>query len=313
MKKKVLITGATGFLGRQMIKSFERADWEVTGAGLSRAISPIIKLDLTDNDEVTEVITKIKRPCTVVHCAANRYPDKCSNDPEGTYLLNVSSSACLAAICAAKNILLIYISTDYVFSGKPGEAPYEADSKPEPSNFYGETKLKGENAVLSAFKDAKKNGLCVILRVPVMYGEVTTPDESAVNVLLKNLLEAREADKQVVMDHWAIRYPTNTEDIARVSQDIASKYFSTHDKSKLPLVLQYSSEQKYTKYEMCRVFAEIMDLPVDKLVPQDKPDDAIQRPYDCHLSNRILKELNINVSSMDFVGWWRREAKAIRR
>ncbi|POS88360.1 hypothetical protein EPUL_000111 [Erysiphe pulchra] len=294
MKNKVLITGATGFLGRQMIKSFERAGWEVTGAGLSRAISPTIKLDLTDS-------------------AANRYPDKCSNDPDGTYALNVSSSACLATICAAQDILLIYISTDYVFSGKPGEAPYEADSKPEPSNFYGQTKLKGENAVLSAFEDAKKSGLGVILRVPVMYGEVTTPDESAVNVLLENLKEACKVDKQLVMDHWAIRYPTNTEDIARVSQDIASKYISTNEKSKLPHLLQYSSEEKYTKYEMCRIFAEIMDFPVDKLIPQDKPNDAVQRPYDCHLSTRILKELNINVSSMDFIGWWRREARAFRR
>lgn len=150
--------------------------------------------------------------------AANRYPDKCSNDPDGTYVLNVVSSSCLATICAAQDILLIYISTDYVFSGKPGEAPYEADSKPKPPNFYGETKLEGENAVLGAFENAKKKGLGVILRVPVMYGEAITPDESAVNVLLKNLLEARKADEQVVMDHWAKRYPTNTEDIARVSQ-----------------------------------------------------------------------------------------------
>ncbi|KHJ36235.1 putative substrate binding domain-containing protein [Erysiphe necator] len=311
MKNKVLITGATGFLGRQMMKSFEQANWEVTGTGLTRAVSPIIKLDLLDSEAVARII-RIIQPCVVVHCAANRYPDKCSNDPEGTYALNVGSTSSLAATCAAQDILLLYISTDYVFSGKLGEAPYEVDSKPDPSNFYGVTKLKGENSVLDTYENAGMKGLGVILRVPVMYGEVKTPSESAVNVLLDTLLEARKKNRQVFMDHWAIRYPTNTEDIARISQDVASKYIATNDKSKLPLVLQYTSEQRYTKYEMCSIFAKIMDLPQDNIIPIETPNDDTPRPYDCHLSTKQLREIGINVCSVDFEDWWRREAEALR-
>jgi dTDP-4-dehydrorhamnose reductase len=112
--------------------------------------------------------------------------------------------------------LLIYISTDYVFSGKMGEAPYEADATTGPTNLYGQTKLDGEHAVLDEFTAAGKNGLGVVLRVPVLYGPATTPSESAVNVLMDVVQKAQDEEPKTKMDHWALRYPTNTEDVARV-------------------------------------------------------------------------------------------------
>ena len=63
-----------------------------------------------------------------------------------------------------------------------------------------------------------KEGLGVVLRVPVLYGEAETPGESAVNVLMDAVWKAQEKGARVKMDHWAIRYPTNTEDVARVCQ-----------------------------------------------------------------------------------------------
>jgi len=111
--------------------------------------------------------------------------------------------------------LLIYISTDYVFSGKEGEAPYEADAATGPTNLYGQTKLDGEKAVLSEFHAAGKDGLGVVLRVPVLYGEAESPADSAVNILMDTVKKAHDGVK-VKMDHWSLRYPTNTEDVARV-------------------------------------------------------------------------------------------------
>lgn len=134
----------------------------------------------------------------VIHCAAERFPDKCASDPEGVKRLNVEASRKLASECNSRNILLIYISTDYVFDGKPEAAPYEADSPVNPPNFYGETKYAGEQAVLSAGKQS------VVLRVPVLYGEVEKNKESAVNVLM----DAVWSKETIEMDHWSIRYPT---------------------------------------------------------------------------------------------------------
>lgn len=65
---------------------------------------------------------------------------------------------------------------------------------------------------------ASKPGWAVVLRVPVLYGEAEEPKESAVNVLMDSVWKAQEKGASVKMDHWALRYPTNTEDVARVCQ-----------------------------------------------------------------------------------------------
>ena len=112
--------------------------------------------------------------------------------------------------------MLIYISTDYVFPGKPGDAPYEADAAPAPTNLYGKTKLDGERAVLEEYASAGKQSSGVVLRVPVLYGHAEMPGESAVNVLMDSLWKAQTEGAKVNMDHWALRYPTNTTDVGRV-------------------------------------------------------------------------------------------------
>lgn len=113
---------------------------------------------------------------------------------------------------------MIYISTDYVFPGKPGDAPYQSDAQPAPTNLYGQTKLDGEHAILEEYKKAGKQGLGVVLRVPVLYGDAETPSESAVNVLMDTVWKSQEEGSKAKMDHWALRYPTNTEDVGRVCQ-----------------------------------------------------------------------------------------------
>jgi S-adenosylmethionine synthetase len=148
--------------------------------------------------------------------AANRFPDKCDSDPEGTRALNIEASRSLARAAAARDVFFIYISTDYVFPGIEGDAPYEVTSSPKPPNLYGETKLDGEKAVLEEYKAAGKDGWAVVLRVPVLYGEAESPKESAVNVLMDIVWKAQEKDANIFMDHWALRYPTNTEDVGRV-------------------------------------------------------------------------------------------------
>lgn len=98
--------------------------------------------------------------------------------------------------------------------------------------------------------------------------------------------------------------------------ELSSKYLSTEDKSSLPTILQFSSEDRFTKYEICELFAEIMGLPLQGMqanIEGNDPNASVQRPYDCHLSSTALKDLGINVATMDFKGWWRREARAYRK
>ena len=237
--------------------------------------------------------------------AANRFPDKCDVDPEGTRALNIDTSRQLAQAANSRSILLIYISTDYVFPGTPGDAPYEADAATNPPNLYGQSKLDGEKAVL---EETKESSLGVVLRVPVLYGSVEEPKESSINALMDSMWKAQEKDTEINVDDWAQRYPTNTEDVGRVCFDIASKYLVPADaKTQLPKVLQFSSEDKYTKFEICQLFAEILGLPLAGIKGNKEasdPNAKVQRPYDTHLSSQRIKNLGINVHTQDFQAWW---------
>lgn len=166
-------------------------------------------------------------------------------------------------------------------------------------------------------KDRKN---AVVLRVPVLYGSVEPEDnnkESAVNVLMDALWKSqdKQGDERLKMDDWAIRYPTNTEDVARICVDVA-EYYNMKEPGSLPSVLQFSSEDKMTKYEICQKFSEIMGLPMDGLVSDKdggKPGpDGTVRPFDCHLDTSDLRKLGIDVGTVDFVAWWRRQVKAYR-
>ena len=237
--------------------------------------------------------------------AANRFPDKCDADPDGARLTNVEASQRLAQATSSRGALLIYLSTDYVFSGRPGEAPYEADAQPAPTNIYGQTKLDGENAILEA---TRSSGLGLVLRVPVLYGQAHEPKESAVNVLLDVLWKGQEKDAHIKMDDWAQRFPTNTEDVARVCLDICTEYLGNPQaRQNMSRILQFSSEEKMTKYEICQVFADIMGLSLEGVVPEKQgggPDASVQRPYDTHLSTKALQDAGISVRTQDFGAWW---------
>ncbi|KAF3222676.1 hypothetical protein TWF106_005481 [Orbilia oligospora] len=296
-KKKVLVTGATGLLGRQVVRAFDEAGWEVIGTGFSRANPPrILKLDITDQEDMEKVLDDVK-PAIIIHCAAEKSPDRCASDPDGTKALNVAASQLLAEQTAARNIVLVYISTDYVFDGTPGGAPYETDAETSPPNFYGETKRDGEIAVINASDRA------VVLRVPLLFGSGDN-SESAVNILIDTIWN-KSGKEKVDMDHWAIRYPTNTEDVARVLKDIAEKYTS-EDPTNLPRILQFSSEDRCTKYEICERLAQVLGLPMPHIIANSTvdPNPSVKRPYDCHLSTKALKDLGINVTTMDFEAWW---------
>jgi S-adenosylmethionine synthetase len=201
--------------------------WKSIGTGLCRISPPdVIKLDILEPKEIENVLDELK-PDVVVHCAANRFPDSCTANPEAAKKLNVDSSQVLAEATTARGIFLIYISTDYVFSGKRGEAPYKPDSTPNPPNMYGQTKLDGEKAVLEVATNAGCKNKVVVLRVPILYGSCDEPKESAVNVLMAQLWAAQKlehGEPNIKVDDYALRFPTNTENVGRVCRDISKLY-----------------------------------------------------------------------------------------
>ncbi len=148
---KVFITGICGQLGYDLAKELHSKGLEVAGSDIiSDADCPFeyYQMDITDLDCVTEILS-LANPDALIHCAAWTAVDLAEeeNNKEAVYKVNVTGSENLARICKKQDIKMMYLSSDYVFDGQ-GTTPYmPEDSATKPLNFYGTTKLLGENAV----------------------------------------------------------------------------------------------------------------------------------------------------------------------
>ena len=137
-RKRILITGANGQLGRE----------------LSRlgAVSPneyiqtdVAELDITDAAAVLEMASNTKAEF-IINCAAYTNVDKAEDDEQTAHLINCTATANLAAAAKQVGATLIHVSTDYVFDGC-GCTPYTEEAAVAPTGAYGRTKLAGEQAV----------------------------------------------------------------------------------------------------------------------------------------------------------------------
>ncbi|XP_060792347.1 methionine adenosyltransferase 2 subunit beta isoform X3 [Neoarius graeffei] len=283
--RRVLVTGATGLLGRAVYKEFQNNGWETLGCGYTRAWRHFLSCNLLDEDAVRAVICNFQ-PHVIIHCAAERRPDVVEHHTEAALNLNVH--ACTTLAKEAAGIFLIYISTDYVFDGR--NPPYGENDTPNPLNMYGKSKLRGEEEILRHCPGA------AVLRVPILYGEVEKVEESAVTVLWDRVQEGAESS---TVDHCQQRFPTYTSDVARVCRNMAERGLQD---SSLRGIFHYSGKEQMTKYEMACAMAEAFNLPKNHLIPlTEQPAGAgAQRPQNAQLECSRLELLGLSVEQTPF-------------
>ncbi len=274
---KIMITGATGLLGRAVYAQLAESKNvnDVVGTGFSRAESPLEKLNLRKRGDVDLFLDKHKPEC-LIHCAAERRPDVSEAEPEASEELNVDVTRYLAEQARIRGICMIYISTDYVFDGT--NPPYYLDSKPNPLNFYGRTKLAGEKAVQKALSDF------TILRVPILYGGELYPTESSIS----SIAAALHKNRGGTFDDVAVRYPTYTGDIARVLEDIVRLREAGE---KVKGIYHFSGREPLTKYTMARIMAPFLRVDERSLSPDRTGGGAVKRPKNSHLDTEKLDKL----------------------
>jgi len=134
----ILVTGAGGQLGSELMRRAPRAD--VMAIGLSSA-----DLDITDARAVQEQVIQ-SGATVVVNAAAYTAVDKAESEPALAYAVNRDGTAHLAAACAEARIPIIHVSTDYVFDGTKN-APYTEEDPVHPMSIYGASKEAGEQAL----------------------------------------------------------------------------------------------------------------------------------------------------------------------
>ena len=192
MSVPILVFGAEGQVGREVMAFAKARDIEVAGCNRAQA-------DITNFSAVEAAIFSVK-PRIVLNAAAYTAVDRAETEPEAAYAANVVGAELVARAAAEQRLPVIHISTDYVFDGTKIGAYVETDPI-APLGVYGRTKAEGEARV------REKNPRHFILRTAWVYGRF------GANFLKTILRLSREREElRIVADQYGC--PTATQDLA---------------------------------------------------------------------------------------------------
>ena len=181
MKKKLLLTGASGFLGYHLLRL--AADYEVYAVYHTRAGdyggATWVNCNLTNYIDTGNLFDDIE-PDLVIHAAAISDANYCQQHEDAAMAVNVEASINLAGICSDFQIPFVFTSTDLVFDGTKGS--YEETDAVNPLNAYGEQKVIAEREIHRIYPPA------LIARLPMLFGR---PEASKANYLNKLLSQLR--------------------------------------------------------------------------------------------------------------------------
>lgn len=226
---KVFVTGVNGQLGHDVMNSLYNAEIDAIGSDIKESYSgvqdgspactmPYIGLDLTDEEKTRKVIAE-EEIDAIIHCAAWTAVDA-AEEPENQAIvekINGEVPGVLARIMKERDGKMLYLSTDYVFSGE-GTEPWSPDERNfSPINFYGKTKLMGEERIREVLEKY------FIVRIAWVFGL------NGKN-FIKTMLKVGKSHEEVRVVNDQIGNPTYTLDLAELLVDMicTEKYGNYH-------------------------------------------------------------------------------------
>ena len=273
--KKLLVTGASGFLGWNLCQSATKT-WEVYGTYFSQKVTipnvNIFKVDLRDYKAIAQLFQTIK-PDAVIHTAAASKPNFCQTNPEESHSINVTASINIARLCSEHNIHCAFTSTDLVFDG---ENPFYSESdRVSPICYYGEQKVAAEQK-MSQITDA-----IALCRMPLMFGRSSPIASSFLQGIIGNLKAGREVN--LFVDEF--RTPA--------SASAASSGLLLAIDQKVKGKLHLGGKERISRYEFGLLLADILDIP-QELIKGGKQADVVmvaKRSPDTSLDSRKAFDL----------------------
>lgn len=202
---KILITGSEGQVGRALAEEFKKTNHDILALNRS-------KLDITNKECVKKTLSSFC-PSIIINTAAYTSVDLAEDNKEAAYAVNTESVSFLAQQAQERQIILIHLSTDYVFSGKKKE-PYLEEDQVNPCNFYGKTKQLGEEAIASHCQRH------IIIRTSWIFGEHG-------HNFVKSILNLAKMKTTLSVVDDQIGAPTYSKDLAQAILKIVDHIFKT--------------------------------------------------------------------------------------
>lgn len=276
----IFVTGALGQLGRDLVPQLLSRGHSVIASDLAptQTVLPegahYICLDLTDAEAVARTL-RDAAPQALIHCAAWTAVDA-AEDPENTETVrrvNADATRNLALACRELGCKLLYLSTDYVFSGL-GTSPWDPDCREfDPRNVYGRTKLAGEQAV------RELTDRHFIVRIAWVFGK---HGNNFVATMLR--LGSKLDSLRVVCDQ--IGTPTYTPDLARLLADMVEtdRYGTYHATNEGGFISWHDFA--------CEIFRQAgMNVRVQAVTTEEYGISKAERPRNSRLDKSKLTQM----------------------
>ncbi|MEF3353287.1 dTDP-4-dehydrorhamnose reductase [Paenibacillus sp. GYB006] len=274
---RVLVTGAAGQLGKDIVLLLQNKDCKVLAC--DRNI-----LDITDEEQCQAVVSEFM-PDVIIHSAAYTAVDAAESDVEGAYKVNATGSRNLAVAAERVQCKLVYISTDYVFNGQSQE-PYHEYDNTDPQSIYGKSKRAGE--ILTQTLSTRY----FIVRTSWVYGMHG-------NNFVKTMLRLSQEKEllQVVNDQKGS--PTYTVDLAYFLFELikTEKYGIYHA----------SNSGECTWYEFTKAILEdAIDILGIQVTASLEPCDTSRFPRPApRPRNSVMKHISIQTNGLSDLRSWR--------
>ena len=278
---RFLVTGAAGFVGRQIARDLAESGRVYSGYNRTRPDTGIpVPMDISREDDIESAIRKA-RPDVIIHCAAVADVNLCERERDLATRINATATGAIARQAAKTRAFLVYISTDYVFDGKNGMRR-ESDAT-GPVNHYGATKLEGERRVQ---EEASK---WCIARICVPYG--THPERRDFLSHVAGECSAGREFPSPVDQHIS---PTYLPNLSRMVIEIGTRNIAG--------TVHLAGATRVSRYEMARMLAEKLGLDASLVRPvsmSDMKSWTAKRPHDTSLDTskaaKMLKEKPLGI------------------
>jgi dTDP-4-dehydrorhamnose reductase len=250
--RRLLVTGASGYLGGAVVRLAAATGWDAVGTSFS--VPGDVRVDVRDPGAVRDLVEAVRPDC-IVHTAYVQ------DGPEA-WGTNVGGAANVARFASAAGARLVHVSTDLVFDGRAGR-PYREDDPAEPVIEYGRSKAAAETAVAAADPTA------VLVRTSLIYGGETPSGHE------RRIVEVADGGAELAFFTDELRCPVRAGDLARALLALAELEVSGP--------LHVAGADGVSRHEFACLVAEANGRSSDRLQTALAAELAPHRPRDCRL------------------------------